>query len=553
MAWARRTSGDVFADVPQSRLVVQRVALSKSKGAVLGFTLVAGLGIELIAADKDTVAAGADLAAGWMLLASGAVAWERRPQSRTGVLLVATGAAWFLGTAFPPGTYLHRALLVHTILSYPTGRLTSRPAQAVVPAAYVAALEPLGSSDAVTLALGGAVVSVAALDLWRTSGPLRPARRIELAAAAMYVSILTIGALGRANGWDADRSVLLAYDAVVAIVGVVLASELARARWADAVVAGLIVDLGALEETGTLRGRLARALGDPSLELGYLLEDGSLVDDAGRRLALPRPGSNRRVTPIDQGSERLAVLIHDDAITADALLVESVAAAARITIVNARLQAESRARADALAASRLRISIAVDEQRRRIERELRLGTAARLDTVAGLVADARHGGADREDIVALERELAAARAELSALARGLYPAALSERGLVAALEDLALRSPIPVTLSARIGALEPGIEAAVYFTCAESLANVAKHASASKVTITVDEEEADLVVTIVDDGVGGARLGAGSGLQGLVDRVEAIGGRLRIESRPGAGTRLTVIVPAAFSAPVGTA
>ena len=531
-----------------------RVAAFKGRvGAVLGVALAAALGIEVLMGDDDTLAATADLVAGWALLASGAVAWERRPQSRTGLLLVATSAAWFLGTVFPPAIYLHRALLVHAILSYPTGRLTGRPAQVVVMAAYVAALEPLGSNDAVTLALGAAVVSATALQLWHASGPLRRARRVELAAAATYASILTLGVLGRANGWDADRVILLAYDGVLASIAVVLAVELARARWSDAVVAGLIVDLGGLEETGTLRGRLARALGDPSLELGYALEDGSLVDDAGRPLALPSADSKRRVISVEDDRERLAVLIHDDAITTDALLLESVAAAARITIANARLQAASRARTEALVASRHRIAIAVDEQRMRIERELRLGAAARLDTVAALVADARRHDSDSEDIASFERELTRARVDLDALGRGLYPAVLVERGLVAALDDLARHTPIPVTLSAEVGAVEPEIEAAVYFTCAESLANVVKHASASRVAVAVHEEGADLVVSIVDDGVGGARLGVGSGLQGLADRVDAIGGRLRMESPSGAGTRLTVVVPGAFSAPVATA
>jgi signal transduction histidine kinase len=247
------------------------------------------------------------------------------------------------------------------------------------------------------------------------------------------------------------------------------------------------------------------------------------------------------------------VLIHDAAVTTDTRLVASVAAAARITIANARLQAESRERADAIAASRLRLSLAVDEQRRRVERELRLGAAARLDSVAALVAGARHHGPGSEDIVALETELAVARADLDALGRGVYPAVLSERGLVAALDDLARRTPIPLSLRARVGTLEPEVEAAVYFTCAESLSNVAKHASASQVTVGVSQEGADLVVTIVDDGVGGASLGAGSGLQGLVDRVESIGGRLRVDSRPGAGTRLTLTVPAAFSPRAATA
>jgi signal transduction histidine kinase len=522
-----------------------RVAASKGSvaAAVLGLALAATLGMEVLLGDDDGAVATADLVAGWALLVGGAVAWRRQPRNRNGLLLAATGVAWFVGTAFPPAVYLHRALLAQTILSYPTGRLTSRRAQVVVAAAYAAALEPVGSNDAVTLALAGALVAAAALELRRVTGPLEQARRVALASAIAVGSVLVLGVLGRANGWD-DRLLLLGYDAVVALVGVVLATELARGRWADSVVSGLIVDLGRLEETGTLRGRLASALGDPSLALGYPLDDGSLVDDAGRLLLLPRAGSNRRVTPIDDGGERIAVLIHDDAVVTDALLVESVAAAARLTIANARLQAESRARTAALVASRLRIAIAVDEQRRRIERELRLGAAARLDTVAALLADARHRGFE-EGIAAFERELAVARADLDALGRGLYPAVLAERGLAAALDDLAQHAPIPVALSSEVGALEPEIEAAVYFTCAESLANVVKHASASRVTIAVREMGADLVVTIVDDGVGGARFGAGSGLQGLADRVDAIS--------PGAGTRLTAIVPDTFSARVATA
>ncbi len=533
-----------------SRVIAQHLRLV----AVLGVALAAALGVEVLAGDDDALTATADLVAGWVLLASGAVAWDRRPQSRTGMLLVAAGAAWLLGTAFPPAVYLHRALLVHAILSYPTGRLTGRPARAVVAAAYVGTIEPLGSNDAFTVALVAGVVSVAALELWLSAGPLRRARRIELAAAAMYASVAAVGVLGRSRDWDADQAVLLGYDAAVATVAVLLAWELVRARWADAVVTGLIVDLGTLEETSSLRGRLARALGDPSLELGYRLEDGSLVDDAGRAITLPRPGSNRRVTPIVDGSEQLAALIHDDAVAADRQLVESVAAATRITIANARLQADSRARAEALAASRLRLAEAVDEQRRQVERELRLGAALRLDTAAALVATARPDGSEQdEDIAGLERELASAREELAALARGVYPAALSEHGLLVALEHLALRSPVPVDLDAEVARLDSSIDAAVYFTCAEALSNAAKHASASRVTIVVREEGEGLVASIVDDGVGGASLGAGSGLQGLVDRVEAVGGRLRVESPPGAGTRLTVEIPAAFSARVATA
>ena len=296
---------------------------------------------------------------------------------------------------------------------------------------------------------------------------------------------------------------------MIAFATIVLVIDLLRARWAEAVVTGLVVDLGARQETATLRGKLARALGDPSLVVGYRLPaTGALVDEAGRTVQLPSPGSGREVTSIAVGGHQIAVLVHDEALLADRKLLESVAAAAQFAVANAALQAEARSRADELEASRRRIVEAGDSQRRRLEQELRLGAERRLDRVAMLMAGARNAvePADGASIGTLEAELDEARRELREFAQGVHPATLTERGLVPALTLLAGRSTIPVAVEGTIERLPEPIEAALFFVCSEALANVAKHAAASRASIELREERGRVFVTVVDDGVGGANL-----------------------------------------------
>jgi signal transduction histidine kinase len=141
------------------------------------------------------------------------------------------------------------------------------------------------------------------------------------------------------------------------------------------------------------------------------------------------------------------------------------------------------------------------------------------------------------------RELDLADAELQELAAGIHPALLTEQGLGPALSSLAGRSPVPVQLSVLPDRLPAFLEAAVYFTCSEALANVAKHAHASAVTIEVARADRTLRVAIADDGAGGADLARGSGLLGLKDRAEALGGRLTMTSPAGAGTTIQVLIP----------
>jgi signal transduction histidine kinase len=501
-----------------------------------------GIAAEWIVGGAFDASSAADLVVGCVLVACGSLGWDRRPASRVGALLCATGFAWFLGTLFEPALFLHRGPLVHLLLSYPSGRLPSRLARVVTVAAYAdGALEPLARNDAVTLALSAIVLLVAVHTFIGTSGPARKGVGLALAATAAFTGVLVVRALDRLadQNFDPD-AVLAAYELVVTAVAIILVVALLGGRWSEAVVTGLVVDLGTPAAAGTLRAKLARALGDPSLVIAYRVgDDGAFVDDAGRPVTVPSPGAGTVATPIDDREETVAFLIHDEALLADRHLLDSVAAAARFALENARLQAEAQARAAELDASRRRIVEVGDAQRRRLEQELRLGSERRLERVGALLEHARGGGCgDADAIAALGRDLATARHELREFAQGVHPAALTDHGLRAALQTLAERAPLPVVVNGALDRLPPPLEAAIFFVCSEALANVAKHAAASRAAIDLAADRDRLLVSIVDDGVGGASPGRGSGLAGLADRVDALGGRLSVDSPVGGGTRV---------------
>ena len=202
-----------------------------------------------------------------------------------------------------------------------------------------------------------------------------------------------------------------------------------------------------------------------------------------------------------------------------------------------------------LEASRRRLVEARDAQRQDLQQELADGVARRLRLVRELLAPVRRqrvpAAGGRGALREVVRELDLADAELQDLAAGIHPALLTEQGLGPALTSLAERSPVPVQLCVLAERLPASLEAAVYFTCSEALANVAKHAHASAVTIEVTRVDRALRVVIADDGIGGAGLARGSGLVGLKDRAEALGGRLTVTSPAGAGTTVQVLIPCA--------
>ena len=500
----------------------------------------------------------ADFVVGLALVVCGVAAWFWRSGSRIGPLLVAAGFAWFLGTfagssidaAAEVGAVfvtLHRGPLVHAVLSYPTGRLGGRAQRLVVAISYVAAAIPdVGENAEATIVVAALVAVTAAWSFVRATGPQRPARATATAAAVGLAATLLAASLASlaGAGGGASRAVLWAYQVVIVVVAVGFLFGLLRRGWTQATVTGLVVELGDVPEEGTLRARLAVALGDPSLAVGYWISDEhGYFDEAGRRVRLPEPGSDREVTIIEEAGEPLAALVHDAGVLEDRELVGSVAAAARIAVSNVRLQREIRRQVDEVEASRRRIVEAADLERRRLERELREGAERRLANVERVVADSAGDGARAPLFAEALAEIGRARAELQEFAQGIHPRVLTEGGLAAALADLAGRAPVPVELAAPAERVPVALEAAAYFVCSEALANIGKYSGASKAEIDVSLDADRLVVAVRDDGVGGAALEKGSGLRGLADRVEALGGRLTVDSPPGKGTSLVAELP----------
>ena len=299
---------------------------------------------------------------------------------------------------------------------------------------------------------------------------------------------------------------------------------------------------------GPVREMLAESLGDRSVSIAYWLADRkAFVDEAGHPVALPAPGSGRAWTAVEQDGRRVAAIVHDAALDTSPELVHAAAAASSLAIDNERLKADLRARVEDLRVSRLRIVEAADEARRRIERDLHDGAQQELLALALELRVLRSSISDPEAgplVDGLAVRLDAALRELRELARGIHPAILTRSGLEPAVAALAERSPVPVRVdSALNGRLAPTVEAAAYFVVAEALTNVARYAHAPEARVQLRRDGDAIVVLVADDGVGGADLGAGSGLRGLQDRLAVVDGVLMIDSPPGAGTRLEARIP----------
>jgi signal transduction histidine kinase len=501
-----------------------------------------------------------DLAVGWTFISCGLVASGRRPKSRTGPLLAATGFTWFVWNFASVGVaavawvaghlvYLYRGPLVQLVVAYPSGRPGSRLVRGAVAVGYAAAvITPIWDSEAATIVLAGLLLGVCAREYVRSVGRARRARLVALQAAAGLSLVLAGTAAVRLllPQGEVNGALLVLNEVALCVLAGGLLAGLLVAPWQRAAVADLVVELGEAR-SGTVRGQLSRALGDPSLAIGYWLPDrAAFVDAEGRVLALPDAGSGRSVTLVEREGQPVAVLVHDPAVLADPGLVEAVTSAAQLAAANARLRAEVQARVEELAASRRRILAARDEERRRLERRLHEGGEARLGELAVTLRRGQGSAAGeqtRDQIAHAEDQLGRTLEELRRLAQGLHPRVLAEHGLADALAALAKDFPVPVDLNVASTQLPQRVAAAAYFVCAEALTNTAKHAAAARVTVAVTSSDGRLRVEIADDGVGGADPAYGSGLRGLADRVETLGGTLRVQSTPGRGTRLAAEIP----------
>jgi signal transduction histidine kinase len=484
---------------------------------------------------------GLDAATGFALTTLGLLAWQTRPRFAVGAIMTAAGFTWFLGTLAGWAVYLHRGPLAQLILTYPARRLWPTPLleRLGTVGAYVYALAyPVAGNDDATIVFALGLLALAARRYLVGRGPQRRARASALAAASAFAAVLILGAALRLGGVATGRTPLAAYEIVVLLVAAGLVADLLWGTWTQDTVTALVVDLGEPASAGTLRDRLARTLGDPTLAVAYWLdEQDEYVDEAGRSLALPAGDDQRAIQLIEDAGRPLAALIHDPAVLDDPELLAGITATTRLAVANARLQAEVRRRLEQVKASRRRLVEAADQQRGQLERELRHASEQRLTDVTELLAD------NHPLLAEAKANLTAARAELHQLARGIHPATLTNAGLTAALKELAARSPIPVKLTAPQQRWPVAVEAGAYFICSEALANIAKYARATTVLIEITNTPTELHVKVTDDGIGGANPTAGSGLRGLTDRAEALGGHLTITSPAEHGTRLTAQLP----------
>ena len=299
-----------------------------------------------------------------------------------------------------------------------------------------------------------------------------------------------------------------------------------------------------------LRTTLADALDDPSLELGFRLEQADgLVDPAGEPFA-STPPAGQSATPVVRNGETVAVIMHDAALDTDPELVAAAGQALLLAIENGRLTAELQSTSTELRAARARILTTGDAQRRKIERDLHDGAQQHLVALGIRVAMARET-ADPElarQLNDVKTELNEILEELRDLAHGLFPPVLREFGLRGALASAVRRSASPATVeAAAIGRYSEQVEGGVYFCCVEGLQNVDKHAGlGATAVIRLWERDGRLYFEIIDDGAGydaESALHSGQGLANMSDRIAALAGTLVVESTPGRGTTLRANIP----------
>lgn len=662
---------------------------------------------------------------------AGIVALWRRPANRTGFFLGAVGYVWFVGAlAETNSNWLFTASIllssfafipfVLLVFAHPTGRLESRWQHRYVVVASAALLvvpviqllvdrtpEPEGecvngcrestiavfdsprAADVMVIvsSVVGIVLILAAGALlvarWRGATPAhRNALRPVLATSSVAIGALLVLNTVDIFSPGASTGIVPIFLVTFAAVPVAFLIGILRTKLARASVAQLVVELG---HGAPLQTALAKALGDPTLEVAYRTDDRGWIDATGRPVADPARSEGRSLTLVEGEHGHVATLIHDPSLDEEHELVSAVTAAASLSLENERLDAALRAQleltetivdtvpsllvhvdvdgailkanraavravglersaelvgrpfwdvfiaaeerdamvmrfraaapgfarasyentftndrgdrtviawesapvadsqgrvvgivaggldvterkerelelarerdlrrhqAAEVRASRARIVRAADDARKRLERNLHDGAQQRLvslsitlrliesklethpESVAALVKSAR-------------QELTDALDELRELARGIHPAILSDRGLMPAVEALASRLPIDVSVTAPEVSLPDAIEAALYYVVAESLTNVVRYADTSDAAVSIDVTESAVVVVVADEGIGGADPTRGSGLRGLQDRVSALDGRMWVESQPGGGTRVIAEIPLA--------
>ncbi len=530
---------------------------------------------------------------------AGLVAWRLRPHNHIGVLLLLTGLSiWLSGLADAPAPALSMlavvtatlplALTVHLLLAFPSGRVGGRVSRAVVITAYFACtvmeaplylvgdgplavipevpgpfmtVATLGQSAVGLLTMVASAVIVAAQAV--RADPVARRRLGPLVWYRVLAPMLIVGAvLFEHGGTDAAAELVLVSVELVAIAGLPLAflvGLLSGSFGRDGDVKEMVELFTRVPPTASqLSAAVARTLGDPRASVLYRRHDASgYVDERGRPVAAPGPPGARRTRPVTYNGAVVGAIVYDEALQADDSALDVLAGVVAMAMDQQRLDAEQRATlfdlrltADELHQSGLRLLQAADSERRRIARDLHDGAQQHI-VVLGMSARELSLRATNPDVAEAAGRIAdgliGLLTEFRELVTGIMPSPLIERGLAAAVRDLADRMPIctATTTLGRLEQLAPEVESTAYFFVSEALTNAIKHSDASSVNVTIQHLDRRLAVSICDNGCGGATVSSQGGLGGLADRVLTLGGSFDVESAPGEGTTVSAMIPCA--------
>ena len=531
---------------------------------------------------------------GVFVVVLGVVVWIRRPTPRMGQLIVFCGAVYHFqylrvadGILFIIGfclAYAWVGINAHIALAWPTGTLEGWVDRSYVFCFYLIAtgtqiirylvdrprplramhIDQAHTTWTVVGSASGAAMGLLGIALlvhrWIGSTPVkrRPDGPVWIALAVAATAKIAEAIVNILAG---PVAVTVTLDALFHLAVIVLIPVLYLIRWlhrkfAHQRVITLLLDLErnleSLADPAALQQALSRTLGDPTITLAYPLDNGEYVDIHGQLINVDRDVPGRAVTRVQRRGRLVGVIDHDMALHEQPKMTEAAVAAAGLAIENAHLYATLQAHLDQVRTSRLRLAQTAFDERQRIQRDLHDDAQQRFFTVLMLLDHtgrqlATGGDGIRAGVAATVQrahaELTDAVRALRELIQGIYPAVLIEHGLSAAVENLADRAPLPVSVTVSIGRWPKHVEITAYFVISEALTNVYKHANATRATVHVREENQQLVAEITDDGRGGAHSGTGSGLTSLRHRVDAVGGSLAVHSEPDKGTTLVAVLP----------
>jgi hypothetical protein len=476
-------------------------------------------------AQPPRVAVG-DLLVGVILGWCGIAAVLQAPRRAAGWLLALSGVLWLVATlqlshntalsdvGAQVGLAYRGPLVCAVLLACCSPRSPLTIGTAVF--GWVDALvTPVGDSDWAAVALAAAVVASMLLAPRRER---RPAPAVLLAVGLAGPALFTIGG----QPVDVGNRVLLGADLAIGLCAVTTLMALIAERRSGERMADRLIDLAG---AASIDAAIAEALDEPGVRV--------LAPEVGSEPVAP----GRERTPVtSQDGAVVALVEHAIGALADPALRSGVLTAVLLQHDQERRRAELARAAEGIQAAQRRMVLAADGARARLQRRLERDAIPRAERICEHLATT-------PATVEVAQTLDRAIEQLRVLAAGLHPLALTKGGLRAALIELARGAPLDVHVAAPERRYAQEVELVLYYTCAEALANAIKHAQARSVQIDVADAGTLVRAQVVDDGVGGARLGAGSGLGGLFARTAAVGGRIAVDSPPGAGTRVAITVP----------